>query len=81
VQPRVLRFRLFQNGNIGIGVFPEGEEILIGFSGFRRVARECGGARQAQVGKRVKLSPIGVLPSTAPTGALVIQIFSNSAAA
>jgi hypothetical protein len=55
------------------GVFPEGEEILIGFSGFRRVASEHGAARQPQVGKRVELSPIGVLPRTAPIGALVIQ--------
>src|ERR1035437_7153000 len=69
----VLRFRLLQDGDVRGGVFPEGEEILIGFSGFRRVASEHGAARQPQVGKRVELSPIGVLPSTAPIGALVIQ--------
>ena len=73
LQLRVLRLGFFQDGDVGVGVFPEGEEILIGFSGFRRVASEHGAARQPQVGKRVELSPIGVLPSTAPIGALVIQ--------
>src|SRR5271154_243429 len=73
LQLGVLRLGFFQDGNVGVGVFPEGEEILVGFSGFRRVACERGGARQAQVGKRVELSPIGVLPSAAPIGALVIQ--------
>ena len=30
LQPRVLRFGLFQDGDIGVGVFPEGEEIFVG---------------------------------------------------
>ena len=30
LQLRVLRFGLLQDGDVGIGVFPEGEEILIG---------------------------------------------------
>jgi len=29
-QLRVLRFGLLQDGNFGVGVFPEGEEILVG---------------------------------------------------
>ena len=27
---RVLGFRLLQDGNVGVGVFPEGEEVLVG---------------------------------------------------
>jgi hypothetical protein len=34
----VIRFRLFQNGNIAVGVFPEPEEILIRRLGFGGVA-------------------------------------------
>jgi hypothetical protein len=30
LQLRVLRFRFFQDGYVGVGVFPEGEEILVG---------------------------------------------------
>jgi hypothetical protein len=30
LQLRVLRLGLFQDGDVGVGVFPEGEEILIG---------------------------------------------------
>ncbi len=29
LQLRVLAFGLFQDGDVGIGVFPEGEEILV----------------------------------------------------
>src|SRR5580700_7020027 len=75
LQLRVLGFRSDENGNIGVGVLPQFQEVLEGFSSSRRVARERGGARQPQVGKRVELPPIGVLPSTAPIGALVIQDF------
>ena len=30
LQLRVLRFGLLQDGDIGVGVFPEGEEIFVG---------------------------------------------------
>jgi hypothetical protein len=30
LQPRILRLGLLQDGDFGIGVFPEGEEILVG---------------------------------------------------
>jgi hypothetical protein len=33
LQLRVFRFRLLQDRNVGVGVFPEGQEILVG--GFR----------------------------------------------
>ena len=72
-QPVVLRPGLFQNGNIGVGIFPELEEVFVTGPGFVPVAGECVGARQPQVGKRVELSPIGVLPSATPIGALVIE--------
>jgi hypothetical protein len=29
LQPRVLRFGLLQDGDVGVGVFPEGEEIFV----------------------------------------------------
>jgi hypothetical protein len=30
LQLRVLRFSFLQDGNVGVGVFPEGEEVLVG---------------------------------------------------
>ena len=33
LQLRVLGFGFFQNGNVGIGVFPEGEEVFVGGEG------------------------------------------------
>ena len=30
LQVRVLRFGLLQDGDVGVGVFPEGEEIFVG---------------------------------------------------
>src|ERR1017187_7317465 len=33
LQPRILRFGLLVDGDVGVGVFPEGEEIFVG--GFR----------------------------------------------
>ena len=29
LQPCVLGFGLFQDGNVGVGVFPEGEEVFV----------------------------------------------------
>ena len=29
-QPGVIRLGLLENGDVGVGVFPEGEEILVG---------------------------------------------------
>jgi len=34
LQLRIFRFRLLQNGDVGIGVFPEREEIAVGGTGF-----------------------------------------------
>jgi hypothetical protein len=47
LQLGVFRLGLLEDRDVGVGVFPEGEEILVGFSGFRRVASQLGGARQS----------------------------------
>jgi hypothetical protein len=44
-----LRFGLLQDGDVGIGVLPKGEEILIGDSGFLLIARQNVGSAQLQV--------------------------------
>jgi hypothetical protein len=38
LQLRVLCFRLLQDGDVGIGVFPEGEEVLIGGASVSSIA-------------------------------------------
>jgi len=38
-QLAVLRLGLLQDGDVGVGVFPEGEEVLLGGVSFRSVAR------------------------------------------
>jgi hypothetical protein len=45
LQLRVLGFRFFQDGDVGIGVFPEGEEILVGDAGLPHISGEriCAG--------------------------------------
>src|SRR4029077_7115607 len=48
----VLGLGLFQNGNVGIRVFPQGEKVLVGGAGFRLVARERVGTSDGEVGKR-----------------------------
>jgi len=45
---RVLRFGFFQDGDVGVGVFPEREEILICRSGFDSVAVQEVGAGQGR---------------------------------
>lgn len=42
-QPCVFRLGFVQNGDIGVGVFPEGEEILIGGAGRPRGTSRSGG--------------------------------------
>ena len=44
LQFRVLGFGLLQDGDVGVGVFPEREEILIGRLGFGGVALHCIGS-------------------------------------
>jgi hypothetical protein len=40
LQLRVLRLGFLQDGDVGVGVFPEGEEVLVGGASFQSVARE-----------------------------------------
>src|SRR2546430_2083989 len=56
-QLRVFAFGLLKTRDAGIGILPQFEEILVCFSGFRRVARECGAARHTEIRERVELSP------------------------
>ena len=51
LQLRVLRLGLLQDGNIRVGVFPEGQEIPIGGAGFGRVALHGVGTRQFEAGQ------------------------------
>jgi hypothetical protein len=50
LQLLVLRFGFFQDGNVGIGVFPEGEEVVVCGAGLGGVAGEGVGAGEAEVG-------------------------------
>jgi hypothetical protein len=52
LQRRVLRLGFLQDGDVGVGVFPEGEEILVGEFGFRRVTREGIRAGESEVRQR-----------------------------
>ncbi len=56
-QLRVLRFRGDENGNVRVGVFPEGEEILIGRLGFGGVAFHVAQARAAFLPD----APVGII--------------------
>jgi hypothetical protein len=49
MQLRILRFGLFEDGNIGIGVFPEDKEILIRGSRPGVFSRDCVCPAQLQV--------------------------------
>jgi hypothetical protein len=52
LQFRVLRLGLLQDADVGIGVFPEREEILVGRTGLRGVAGEGDCAGKTQPGER-----------------------------
>src|ERR1700676_2632082 len=59
VQSRVLFAGFGQQSQVGVGVLPEREEILVSLLGFGGVAGEYGGARQADVGQRIERPPVG----------------------
>ena len=52
LQLGVFSFRFFEDGNIGVGVLPEGEEVLIGAAAFRRITGHRVRARQTEMGQR-----------------------------
>src|ERR1700752_3750589 len=57
LQPRVLGLGLLQDGDVGVGVFPEGEEVLVGGAGFGSVVLQDVGAGNTEMSER---SPWGV---------------------
>ncbi len=64
LQLRVLRFGLLEDRDVGIGVFPEGEEVLVGGAGLGCVALQSVSAGEAEMGK----SADGIQPNAATVG-------------
>src|SRR5262245_19413512 len=52
LQLRVLCLGFFQDGDVGVGVFPEGEEILVSLASFGLVPQSCVGVSLAEAGER-----------------------------
>src|SRR2546425_13266408 len=52
LQLRVFRFGLLQDGDVGVGVFPEREEVLVGGASLSSVAGERVGTGKAEMGQR-----------------------------
>ena len=48
MQLRVFGFGLLQDGDVGVGVFPEGEEVLVCSVGFGGIALESVGAGETE---------------------------------
>jgi len=51
LQFRILGFRFFQDGDVGVGVFPEGEEFFVGGERFSGIARHHVGSAELKMGK------------------------------
>ncbi len=62
LQLRVLGFGLLIDGDVGIGVFPKAEEILIRRAGFFAGGRVFGGSPQSQRDNRRRLAQWRVAP-------------------
>ena len=71
----VFRFSLLKNRDVAVGVLLKFEEVLERLFGFRRIAGKRAAARHAQIRERIELPPVGILPGSAPIGALVIHDF------
>ena len=56
LQLRILCLGFLQDGDVGVGVFPEGEEVLIGFAALGLVAQRDLSAGLAEL----KLFPFGM---------------------
>ena len=52
LQLRILRFGFLQDGDVGVSVFPQREEILIRCAGFGGVALHSVSAGEAEMSKR-----------------------------
>jgi hypothetical protein len=61
LQLRVLRLRLLKDGDVGVGIFPNREEILIRCLGLNAVALHGVSAGQLEAGQR---SPLASKPCT-----------------
>ncbi len=53
-QHGVLRLGFLQDGDVGVGVFPEGEEVLVSGAGLGGVALERVGTGEAEMGERAQ---------------------------
>ena len=56
LQLRVFRLGLLQNGDVGVGVFPEDEEILLGSFRFVLVATHHIGSPKLETSQRSQIS-------------------------
>jgi hypothetical protein len=59
LQLRVFRLGFFQDGDVGVGILPKGEEVFIGNLGARGVARLGPGARETEIGQRAERKVYG----------------------
>ena len=59
LQLRVLRLGLHQDGDVGVGVFPEGEEVLILGTSLGSVAGKGVGAGEAEMGESAQREVYG----------------------
>ncbi len=48
MDPRVLGLGLFKDGDVGVGVFPEGEEILVGSLCLELISGQNASSRKAE---------------------------------
>ena len=49
IQLRILGLGFFEDRNVGVGIFPNGEEVLIGAAGTSRIARQSARPRQLEM--------------------------------
>src|SRR5215469_2674952 len=50
----VLGLGLLQDGDVGVGILPQGEEIIVGGTGFRSIALQRIGAGEPEMGERAQ---------------------------
>ena len=70
----VFRLGLLQDRNVGVGVFPQQQKIIVGTAGLGGVAGKSVGAPKLQMRERANGSPFDTIPRWS-------KIFWNSAAA
>jgi hypothetical protein len=58
----VFRLGLLQDWDVGVGVFPKREEVLIGRPGFRGITGKNIGAVEAEMGQRADWEVLHYLP-------------------